>query len=114
MVNTQRDTDSYFQGILDNIKIILNNKFYYDNDKKNLQFVKLEIEKWYMLYKEKNTLKGIEPNTLKNIELEVTDFFDKYVISEPVKKNYSERILYDFGCLEKIWKKEMLEGKINE
>ena len=26
MVNTQRDTDSYFQGILDNIKIILNKK----------------------------------------------------------------------------------------
>lgn len=113
-MNTQRDINSYFQDILNNIKIILNNNFYYDNDKKNLESVKLEIEKWYIIYKEKKSLKGIKTNTLKNIELEITDFFDKYVTIESVKENYAERLLYDFGCLEKKWKIEMLGDKKNE
>jgi len=109
----KRDINSYFKGVLENINVILNSEFYNENDKKNLEYVKIEIEKWYKIYKQKNTLIGIEPNELKNIGLEVTDFFDKYMITESVKENYAERLLYDFGHLEKDWKSEMLGGKKN-
>ena len=109
----QRDINSYFEGILENINIILDNSFYSNDDKKNLEYVKLEVETWYISYKEKNTLKCIQPNKLKNIGIEITDFFDKYVMTEPVKENYAERLSYDFGYLEKNWKVEMLGGKKN-
>lgn len=107
----QRNINSYFEGVLENINIILNNNFYSENDKKTLEYVKIEIDKWYKIYKQKNTLIGIEPNELKNIGLEITDFFDKYIITESLKENYAEKLLYDFGYLEKIWKIEMLGGK---
>ena len=109
----QRNINLYFQGVLENINIILNNNFYKEEDKLILKYVKLEIEKWYEIYKEENTLKGIAPEELKNIGFEITDFFDKYMIIESVKENYAERLLYDFGQLEKDWKVEMLVEKKN-
>lgn len=65
----------------------------------------------YKTYKEKNTLKEIEPKELEYIGFEITNFFDRYLKTESVKENYAERLLYDFGNLEMIWKDEMLEGK---
>lgn len=73
----ERDIESYFDGILENIDIILDNVFYKDEDKEGLKYVKLKIKDWYKIYMEKNTLKGIEPDELKKIDLEITDFFDK-------------------------------------
>ena len=72
--------------------------------------LKEKIESWYASYKETNTLKDIEVKDLENIDLEITDFFDKYIIKEPVKENYAERLLYDFEHLEENWKQEMLGG----
>ncbi len=106
-----RDAKSYFDGVLENINIILCNNFYKNEDKENLKFVKAKIENWYKIYKKENTLKSIDFKELENLELEITDFFDKYVATESVKENYAERLLYDFGCLEMIWKDEMLGGK---
>ena len=48
------------------------------------------------------------------VAYELTDIFDKYVETESVSENYTERLLYDFGHLEKSWKDEMLGGKSNE
>ena len=73
----ERDIESYFDGVLENIDIILDNSFYKDEDKEGLKYVKLKIKDWYKIYMEKNTLKGIEPDELKKIDLEITDFFDK-------------------------------------
>ena len=73
----ERDIESYFEGVLENIDIILDNSFYKDEDKEGLKYVKLKIKDWYKIYMEKNTLKGIEPDELKKIDLEITDFFDK-------------------------------------
>ena len=42
------------------------------------------------------------------MDLDITDFFDKYIATDNVKENYAERLLHDFGYLEKEWKKEML------
>ena len=108
----KRDIKSYFDGVLENINIILENDFY--TDKKNLKDVKILIEKWYKSYKEKKTLRGINPKELENIGFEITDFFDRYLTIESVKENYAERLLYDFGHLEKDWKEEMLGVKRNE
>lgn len=109
----QRDIKSYFDGVLENISIILKNDFYKNEDKSIFNFIKVKIENWYKIYIEENTLKGIEPKELEYIELEITDFFDKYITSESVKENYAERLSYDFGYLEICWKEEMIGGKKN-
>ena len=40
----ERDIESYFDGILENIDIILDNSFYKDEDKEGLKYVKLKIK----------------------------------------------------------------------
>ena len=110
----QRDIKSYFDGVLENIDIILKNDFYKQIDKNNLKNVKEKIKNWYKSYSKINTLKEINPNDLEYISLEITDFFDKYFESESLNENYAERLSYDFGCLELAWKKEMLGGNKNE
>ena len=110
----QRDIKSYFDGVLENIVIILKSDFYKEKDKKVFNEIKVKIENWYKSYIEENTLKNIEPKELEYIGLEITDFFDKYISSESVQKNYAERLSYDFGHLEICWKEEMIEGKKNE
>ena len=108
--NKSRNTISFFKGVLENIDFILNSNFYAVEDKMNFNKLKEKIESWYASYKETNTLKDIEVKDLENIDLEITDFFDKYIIKEPVKENYAERLLYDFEHLEENWKQEMLGG----
>lgn len=112
-MNKRRNVKSYFIGVLENIDLILKNGFYKNDDKLVLKKVKLKVKKWYKSYIENETLTKIKPEVIKYIELEITDFFDKYITTEPVKENYAERLSYDFGCLEKKWKDEMLGGKIN-
>ena len=109
----QRDIKSYFDGVLENIIIILKSDFYKEEDKNIFNEIKVKIENWYKNYIEENTLKGIEPKELEYIGLEITDFFDKYISSESVQENYAERLLYDFGHLEIYWKEEMIGGKKN-
>lgn len=104
----KRDISSYFEGVLANINVILNNSFYKDIDKENLIYIETEVEKWYETYKKRKSLKEIEVKILDDISLEIAGFFDKYVALEPVKENYAERLSYDFGHLEICWKKEML------
>ncbi len=110
----KRNIESYFEGIIENINIIMNDDFYDEKDKIILETVKEKIENWYKSYKYEDTLKKIDIKTLEYIDLEITDFFDKYLEKESVKGNYSERLSYDFGKLEDYWKNEMLGGKINE
>ncbi len=113
-MDKERDIDSYFDGILENIDIILKIDFYKKKDKNIIKSIRKKISNWYNIYNKKNTLIGISPKELEYIDLEITDFFDKYFKIESVKENYSERLLYDFGKLEKYWKKEMLGGKKDE
>ena len=53
----QRNIKSYFEGVLENITIILNNDFYKNEDKNGLEDVYAKIKKWYEFYKEKIHLK---------------------------------------------------------
>lgn len=108
----EKDIKSYFEGVLENIDIILDNSFYKTEDKDGLKYVKSKIKEWYKIYMKKNTLKGIDPNELKKIDLEITDFFDKYIATESVRENYAERLLFDLGQLEMKWKDEMLGGNL--
>ena len=106
-----RAINSYFIGVVENIDLILNDKFY--DNKENLKNVKLKIQKWYDSYKMNDSLKNIDPEELKYLSLEITDYFANYVETEPLEKNYTERLSYDFGHLEICWKNEMLGGEKN-
>ncbi len=107
-----RNINSYFEGVIENIDIILNDNFY--QNKEALYDVKSRAIEWYDSYRKFNTLTNIDPNELKDMDLEITDFFAQYVAIEPVKTNYSERLSYDFGELEILWKKEMLGEDLND
>lgn len=107
-MNNNRDINSYFDGVINNINIILNNEFYSNKD--NLEDVKNKVISWQKDYKKNNTLKGIDVKDLEYLDLEITDFFADYVAIEPAKENYAERLSYDFSVLEHKWKDEMLGG----
>lgn len=106
-----RDIKSYFDGVLENIDIILQDRFYKLENKDTIKEIKNKINNWYNIYKTKKTLKFIEPKELEYIQLEITDLFDEYYIDEDIDKNYTERLLYDFSHLAHYWKDEMLGGK---
>ena len=110
-MDKERDTKSYFDGIIENIDIILTNDLYKLENKDTIKEIRNKIINWYNTYKTKRTLKYIEPKELEYIALEITDLFDKFYEKEEIDKNYTERLLYDFGSLEKLWKKEMLGDK---
>lgn len=84
----KRDIKSYFEGVLENINIILDRNFYKDNDKQTLISIRLQIENWYKTYQEKNTLICIQPKELEKFELEITDF-----LINILKLNQSKRIM---------------------
>lgn len=113
MLLMKRDIKSYFEGVLDNIDIILKSDFYKIGDKEYLFDIKNIFYDWYNFYVENNSLNGIDSKKIEYLDLEITDFFDKYVKLESVKENYSERLLYDFGCLEKLWENEILNSNKN-
>ena len=112
-MNKDRDIKSYFEGVLENIDIILQDSCYKQYNKDTRKEIRNKIYSWYNSYKEKKTLKYIEPKELEYIQLEITDLFDKYYIDEDINKNYTERLLYDFSHLEHYWKDEMLGKKKN-
>lgn len=103
-----RNIDSYFKGVIENIDIILNNDFYKKEDKHELISVKNKIVSWQENYKTKKSLIGIDPKDLEYIDLEITDIFDKYMIAESYYENYTERLSFDISQLESAWKEEML------
>ena len=53
LMKEQRDIKSYFDGVLENISIILTNDFYKEKDKKVFSEIKVKIENWYKCYIEK-------------------------------------------------------------
>ncbi|MGM9877990.1 MAG: hypothetical protein ACI33S_04995 [Bacilli bacterium] len=106
----KREIDFIFDDIIECMNCVDKSDVYNKNDKENLIKIKNKIEYWYKSYLKNSTLKEIMPNDIEYIDLELTDFFDKYIKIESVKENYSERILYNFSHLMKEWKNEMLGG----
>ena len=110
-MDKERDIKSYFDGVLENLDIILQNDFYKLENRATVNDIRNKINNWYNTYQNKNSLKNIEPKELEYLAHEITDLFDKFYNDEDIDKNYTERLLYDFGSLEKLWKKEMLGDK---
>lgn len=104
----ERNIESYFEGIIENLEKIENSSFY--ENKEDLLSIKELVNNWFEDYKKNNTLTGIDVKDLEKIDLEITDYFAKYVETEPNNENYCERLSYDFGELEELWKAEMLKG----
>ena len=107
----EKEIISFFNDTLEDIDDILKSDFYHD--KANLKEIREKIERWYKNFIQKKSLVCIEPQELKQLDLDITTIFADYVATEPVKENYTERLLYDFGHLEKYWKDEMLGGNKN-
>lgn len=108
MTKQTNDIDKLFMNILEILDCILTDDFYIENN--NLSQIRQLIETWYDDFKIKNTLLTMRPEKIEFIDLEITDLFDCYIESESPTQNYSERLLYYFGNLEKKWKEEMLGG----
>ncbi len=106
-----KEVDLRFLKIFDNIDNIMSNEFY--KDKGQLLKVREIFEQWYEEFKLKKTLKTISVKELEYLDLEITDIFDMYISTEPVKSNYAERLLFNLDILKEMWKEEMLGGKIN-
>jgi len=83
----------------------LNNNFY--TDTKSLLQVKNVVENWYDDFKKTNSLTTINTKDLEFLDLEVTDFFSKYIETEPLSHNYSEILSHYLSQLEKYWKNEI-------
>ena len=96
--------DDIFITLIKTIDLVLDNDFYYDTEQLNK--CKHIIEKWYESFKQNNTLTKIELNNLKFLDLEISDFFGKYIESEPVEHNYTEILTYYFSNLKRYWKNE--------
>lgn len=105
------EINSLFLKVLEDIDLIMNDDFY--NEKSSLLSVKEIIQNWYNNFQEQKTLKAINPENLKFADLEITDLFDKYLKTESVTNNFTERLSYDFGILKKVWKDQMLGEKSN-
>lgn len=105
------DIDELFTTIIKTIDLIFNNEFY-SNDQ-SLMKVKKIIENWYFDFKENKTLKNISVEDLKYVDLEITNFFDKYIEIEPIKHNYTEILSYNFDIFQKEWKYEMEKISMN-
>lgn len=103
------EIDLLFLKIFENIDNIMNSDFY--KNKGQLLKVREIFEEWYSSFKEKQTLKVISTQKLEWVDLEITDIFDMYITTEPLKYNYSERLLFNLDVLKKMWKEEMLGGK---
>ena len=106
----ERDVKSYFDGVLENLDVILQSDFYKLENRDTIKDIRNKINNWYHTYQDKNSLKDIEPKELEYLALEITILFDKFYIDEEIDKNYTERLLYDFSHLEHYWKDEMLGG----
>jgi hypothetical protein len=89
----------------------LNDKFY--ADVQSLPQVKNIIKNWYNDFKKDNSLTNISTKDLEILDLEVTEFFDKYIETEPISHNYSEVLSYYLSNLERYWKDEMEKGRKN-
>lgn len=106
-----KDINYYFTNAIKCIEYIIDSDFYNKNDKKELVNVKVMLERWHRIFNEKNTLKEFSTKDIEYLDLEITDFFSKYITTESVRENYAERLLYYFGHLTKYWKNEMLVGE---
>lgn len=95
-----------FTEILKNLEIVIRSELYTEKDA--FSDIKKRISNMFNIYKADKSLKKINAEEIKSLDLEITDLFDKYLKIERQDKNYMERIYFDFDVLEHIWKEEIM------
>lgn len=105
----KQEINELFNILINTLDLIFLNEFY--TDTLELKKVRKKINEWYNSFKRSGTLININPEDVKFLDIEVTNFFDKYIESEPVSHNYTEILSFNFGQLEKYWKDELIERK---
>ena len=89
MAQENSDISKLFINILNDINLIEKSKFYKKDD--SFSKIKEIIKQWYDNYKLNKILTSITVKDLEYLDLEITSFFDKYIESESIKENYSDK-----------------------
>lgn len=110
-MNDTDDITIFFENLINDLQNILKKEIY--NEKNLASNVCEKVEKWFIDFKNNNTLKNILLEDLEYISDGIDEIFDKYISIEPINENYVERASYDFAHLKKYWKDEMLVGDNN-
>lgn len=101
------EIDELFLTIIKTVDLMLGSDFY--TEKQAILGIKENIENWYANFKVKDSLLGISVENLKNLDLEITEIFSKYIKTESTIINYSEVLSYYFNRLKRCWKDEFLK-----
>lgn len=104
------EIDELFLTIIKIVDLMLGSDFY--TEKQAILEIKRNIENWYANFKVKDSLLSISVENLKNLDLEITEIFSKYIEIESAIKNYSEVLSYYFNKLKRYWKDELLKSNI--
>ena len=99
------EVNRLFDTFIETIKLVFENKFYTNTE--SLYKVKDIMEKWYSSFQSTNSLTIINVKDIEFLDLEVTQFFDDYIETEPVPHNYAEILSYNLSHIIRYWKDEM-------
>ena len=102
----QEEINTLFIALIKDIDAMIEKDFY--KEKQIIKEIKEKVQDWFNDFKISKTLNNITLENIKFIDEEITELIDKYIMIEPVEENHVERLSYDFGILERIWKDEML------
>jgi len=94
-----------FISTIETIDKVLNNKFY--TDTQSLIQTKIVLKKWYRKFNKTNSMVTISVKDLETLSLEISDFFSKYIETEPISHNYTKILSFNINNLKLYWKIEM-------
>ena len=102
-----KEIEILFDGLIESLNDMLQTDLY--TEKELINQIKEKVENWFDSFKKSKSLTKIKLEDINFLDLEIIELQDKYIMIEPVLKNYIERTSYNFGILEKNWKDEMLK-----
>lgn len=103
----EKEIVKLFSDFLKTLNLVFCDKFY----EKTLELKKVKsiMYNWFLYFQSDKSLIHINPNEIEFVDLEITDFFDKYIEIEDALHNYTEILSFNLSQLEKYWKDEVIE-----
>ncbi|MBQ8472347.1 MAG: hypothetical protein IJ501_02460 [Bacilli bacterium] len=103
----EQEINKLFSVFLDTLNLVFDDNFYKNTPE--LQEIQKIMNRWYCDFKKEKTLINISLQEIQFLDLEITDFFDKYIETEDALYNYTEILSFNLSQLEKYWKDEVIE-----
>ncbi len=101
--------EEIFEKIYDSIYEMEKRKLY--SEKEKLELIKKNIKNVHCIYLNSQSLERVSNTLLKEIDFDILDLFDKYIVLESKNENFCERLSYNFEILKEKWKKSIMEEK---